>query len=59
MVVVTPANEYDQPAAIQLLQGYDDTTAVIPEMSRMVQEKILTRHHAASSTGRFYTFSAT
>jgi hypothetical protein len=58
MIVATPSSEYDQPAAIALLKDYDQLSTVNPEIARMQAEKVLMKHHSASSTGRFYTFGA-
>lgn len=57
MIVATPSAQYDQTAAIKLLKDYDQQTLVNPEITSMVNEKILVKHFSASLTGRFYSFS--
>lgn len=59
MIVATPAAQYDQAAAIKLLKDYDQPTVVNPEITAMVNEKILVKHFSASLTGRFYSFAQT
>jgi len=58
MIIATNPSEYAQPAAIALLQDYDQAAVVNPEIIKMQQEKILVRHSSASSTGRFYSFAS-
>lgn len=57
MIVATPAGQYDQTTAIKLLRDYDQPTMVNPEISALVNEKILVRHASASLTGRFFSFA--
>lgn len=59
MIVATSAAQYDQAAAIKLLRDYDQQATVNPEITSMVNEKILVKHFSASLTGRFYSFAQT